>query len=121
MLVSAAPSTAMVQERSKLLEIHPRTLTSHFYGSRLPSPKQYLAMVRLVYARSLLESPGARLTDVACRLEYSSPRSFGRHVLSVLGVTAGEFRRSYRIEDVERCLIEKLIVPFRTRWRRFGD
>ena len=45
--------------------------------------------------RRLFADPGHSIADVANALEYSSPQSFGRHVQTVLGMTAGEFRRQY--------------------------
>ena len=39
------------------------------------------------------------MADVAYRLEYSSPQSFGRHLRAMLGVTALEFRL-YEIAEV---------------------
>ena len=62
---------------------------SRFTRAGLPSPKTYLAAVRLLYAAQYFESDGLSIADVAYRLECSSPQSFGRHLRSMLGITAG--------------------------------
>ncbi len=95
------------------------TFMSRFFRARLPSPKRYLAAVRLVYASGLLESPGLSIADVAYRLEYSSPQSFSRHLRTALGVTAGEFRGRYAFGVALDDFISRLIVPFRQRFRTF--
>src|SRR5439155_16581475 len=48
--------------------------------------------MRLLHAAYLFLNPGLSVSDVAYRLDYSSPQSFGRHLKAMLGVTAGEFR-----------------------------
>src|SRR5256885_7591940 len=68
---------------------------SRFYRIGLPSPKTYLAGMRLLHAAYLFLNPGLSVSDVAYRLDYSSPQSFGRHLKAMLGVTAGEFRRRF--------------------------
>ena len=65
---------------------------SRFYRAGLPSPKSYLAGVRVLHAAYLFQNLGLSVADVAYRLDYSSPQSFSRHVNAMLGVTAGEFR-----------------------------
>jgi AraC-like DNA-binding protein len=92
---------------------------SRFFRAQLPSPKRYLAAIRLVYAAGLLESPGLSISDVAYQLEYSSPQSFGRHLRAVLGLTAGEFRRRYPFPTALRDFVERMILPFRRALRTF--
>lgn len=88
------PATT-VRALSRALGVSPSTLMSRFFRSGLPAPKRYLAWARLVRAARLLENPGLSIADVANQLAYSSAQSFGRHVKTVLGVTAGEFRRAH--------------------------
>ena len=68
---------------------------SRFARAGLPSPKNYLAAIRLLHAAFLFETAGLSVADVAYRLEYSSPQSFGRHLRAMLGLTALEFRRRF--------------------------
>ena len=68
---------------------------SRFSRSGLPSPKSYLAALRLLHASQLFEDAGLSIADVAHRLDYSSPQSFGRHVRSLLGITSSEFRTRF--------------------------
>jgi AraC-like DNA-binding protein len=77
------------------LNVLPSTLMSRFFRARLPAPKRYLAWARLVRVARLLENPGASIADIANQLEYSSAQSFCRHVKTLMGVTAGEFRRTH--------------------------
>ena len=59
---------------------------SRFARAGLPSPKNYLAAIRLLHAAFLFETAGLSVADVAYRLEYSSPQSFGRHLRAMLGL-----------------------------------
>jgi AraC-like DNA-binding protein len=93
-LVQRAPAVTTVRALARQLGVGTSTFMSRFFRAGLPSPKRYLAAVRLVYAAGLLESPGLSIADVAYRLEYSSPQSFSRH-------------------------LARLIVPYRQRLRTF--
>ena len=92
---------------------------SRFFRAGLPSPKRYLAATRLLHAAALFETPGMSISDVAYRLEYSSPQSFGRHVRAVVGMTAGEFRGRCGFEVAVTDFTTRLIVPFRAVFRSF--
>ena len=118
-LVRVAPGVPTVRELARRLGVQPSTFMSRFFRARVPSPKRYLAAVRLVYAAGLLESSGLSIADVAYRLEYSSPQSFGRHVRSALGVTAAEYRRRYPFSVALNDFIVRLIVPHCSSFRRF--
>src|SRR5512134_1507373 len=91
-LARLAPVLPTVRAVARHLRHRPSTLMSRFYRAGLPSPKSYLAGMRLVHAAYLLESPGLSVADVAYRLDYSSPQSFGRHLRAMLGLSAGEYR-----------------------------
>lgn len=118
-LVRLAPGIATVRRLARRLGVTPSTLMSRFFRAELPSPKRYLAAVRLVYAAGLLATPGLSIADVAYRLEYSSPQSFGRHLRTVLGVTAVEFRRRFPFDVALEDLVARLIVPYRQRFSQF--
>lgn len=74
------------------------SLNSRFFRAGLPSPKQYLAYIRLLFAAALLEQPMISAAQAARRLNYSSPQSFMRHVRGQLGVTVSQFRQRYTFE-----------------------
>ena len=113
MMVKLAPEFPRVMDFTRFFGVHPSTFVSRFYRAGLPSPKRYLAGLRLVHAALYLEMQKLTISDVSHRLEYSSPQSFGRHVRQVLGITATEFRRRYSAEQVIDHFVESLIRPFR--------
>lgn len=117
-LVRLAPSIRTVSGLSRSFRIHASTLLSRFFRAGLPSPRRYLSETRLVYAAALLEVGGASIADVANRLDYSSPQSFGRTVRTVTGVPASQFRRSPFANVLEEYMKE-LIVPYQATFRSF--
>lgn len=119
LLVRHAPTIQTSRACAKELRLDPSTFVSRFYRARLPSPKQYLAGTRLLYASAYLEVPGASLVDVANRLMYSSPQSFARHVQTVIGVTGGEFRREYTFAKMLERYLRDLIAPYRETYLQF--
>ncbi len=92
---------------------------SRFHRAGLPSPKSYLAGMRLLHAAYLFQNPGLSVSDVAYRMDYSSPQSFGRHLRAVLGVTAGEFRRRFPFDVALVRYVDLLITPYRQALRAF--
>ena len=110
-IFTADATTASVRRLSEQLEVLPSTLTSRFFRARLPAPKRYLAFARLVRAARLLENPGLSVANVANHLDYSSPQSFGRHVRTLLRITAGDFRRAYDSDGMVRLFREELVLP----------
>src|SRR5438128_1382944 len=70
-------------------------------------------------AVDLFLNPGLSVGDVAYRLDYSSPQSFGRHLKAMLGVTAGEFRRRFPFEVSLERYVDLLITPYRETLRVF--
>lgn len=119
MLVRLAPDITTVRALCRACEVRPSTLMSRFSRAGLPSPKSYLASVRLLHAAHLLEAPGRSIADVAYRLEYSSPQSFGRHVRAMLGITSLEFRRRFPFPAALARFLELMIVPYRGVWPVF--
>ncbi len=105
---------------ARMLDVHPSTLMSRFFRLRLPPPKRYLALARLVRAARLFENSGLSVANVANALDYSSPQSFGRHVRTLLGLTAAEFRRRHDGESVLRHFRDELVTPYRETLRTFS-
>ena len=118
-LVRLAPETPTVRRLADRLYVRPSTLMSRFVRSGLPSPKNYLAAVRLLHAALLFEIDGLSVADVAYRLEYSSPQSFGRHLRAMLGITASEFRSRFPFPTALESFVDRLLGPYLTIWRDF--
>ncbi len=118
-MIRLAPDTPTVRQLSRRLGVRPSTLMSRFARAELPSPKSYLAAIRLLHAAQLFEDPGLSIADVAYRLEYSSPQSFGRHVRSLLGITSTEFRHRFPFPVAVERFVTLLIEPYATVWERF--
>ncbi len=102
------------------LQVLPSTLMSRFFRARLPAPKRYLATARLVRAAHLFENPGLSVASVANVLDYSSPQSFGRHVRTMLHLTAVEFRRRYTGQRMLDHFREQLVIPHLPTLRLFA-
>ena len=66
-----------------------------------------------VYVAAMLEARGLSIADVVYRLEYSSPQSFGRHLRTLTGLSASEFRRRVTFELALEQFHGELIAPFR--------
>lgn len=118
-LFRQAAAIATVREIADELGVVPSTLVSRFVRAGLPTPKRYLAYIRLMRAARLFENPGLSIATVANHLDYSSPQSFGRHVRLVLGLAAGEFRRRYDGEGMLERFRAELILPFRATLHQF--
>jgi AraC-like DNA-binding protein len=118
-LIRLAPETATVTALAERLFVRPSTLMSRFARAGLPSPKNYLAAVRLLHAAYLFQAAGLSVADVAYRLEYSSPQSFGRHLRAMLGITAVEFRRRFPFAVAQERFVELMVEPYREVWRTF--
>jgi AraC-like DNA-binding protein len=118
-MIRLAPDTPTVTALAERLYVRPSTLMSRFARAGLPSPKNYLAAVRLLHAAYLFEASGLSVADVAYRLEYSSPQSFGRHLRAMLGVTALEFRRRFPFAVAHRRFVELMVDPYLEVWRGF--
>ena len=112
MLFRCSPQVSTVRMLAQRLEVLPSTLMSRFFRARLPAPKRYLAMARLTRAASLFENPGLSVANVANHLDYSSPQSFGRHIRTVLRITAVEFRQRYDGEGMLHRFREELVLPY---------
>lgn len=118
-MVRLAPETVTVRKLARRLQVRPSTLMSRFSRAQLPSPKSYLAAIRLLHASLLLELPGLSIADVAYRLDYSSPQSFGRHVRAILGITSSEFRHRLPFPAAMSRFIGIMITPYLPALRDF--
>lgn len=118
-MVRLAPETPTVRKLSERLHVRPSTLMSRFSRAGLPSPKNYLAAVRLLHAAHLFEAGGLSVADVSYRLEYSSPQSFGRHLRTMLGITSSEFRQRFPFPLALDRFIALMLMPYRKTWEEF--
>jgi AraC-like DNA-binding protein len=113
------PVVTTVRSLAEYLDVVPSTLMSRFFRWRLPAPKQYLALARLVRAARLFENPGFSVANVANHLDYSSPQSFGRHVRTLLNLTALQFRDRYDGEGMLQQFRTTLVTPHLEQLRQF--
>ena len=118
-MIRLAPETPTVRKLAARVHVRPSTLMSRFARAGLPSPKNYLAAVRLLHAAHLFEASGLSVADVSYRLEYSSPQSFGRHLRAMLGITSSEFRQRFPFPLALDRFVSLMIAPYRTIWRAF--
>lgn len=118
-LIRLAAEVPTVSGVAAQLSVRPSTLMSRFARAGLPSPKNYLAAIRLLHAAHLFEITGLSVADVAYRLEYSSPQSFGRHLRAMLGVTALEFRRRFPFDLALERFVALMMEPYRAVWNEF--
>ncbi len=119
LLFTHKPHIASVRQMGRHLDVVPGTLMSRFYRAKLPSPKRYIDVGRLVRAARLLENSGLSVTTVSRRLDYSSPQAFSRHVRCVLGMSPVEFRESYNGERMLNRFREELVLPYVETLRTF--
>jgi AraC-like DNA-binding protein len=119
LLIRLAPETPAVRALALRFQIKPSTLMSRFSRAGLPSPKAYLAAIRLLYAAQYFEGGGRSVSDVAYRLECSSPQSFGRTLRAMLGITPGEFRRRLPFPAALQRFLNQLIEPYEEVWASF--
>lgn len=119
LLFQDVPRLTTVRALARRLGVVPSTLMSRFFRSGLPAPKRYLALARLVRAACLFENPGLSVASVSNTLDYSSPQSFGRHVRTVLHMTAGQFRDRYDGEGMLQRFRSELVLPFLPVLRHF--
>ena len=101
------------------LGVTPSTLASRFDRAGLPSPKEYLALAKLLRAAYLGEAPGLTIRDISERLQASSPQSYGRTVRHMTGMSAGQFRRTVNGPAALERFTESVIIPYRDTLRGF--
>ena len=118
-LARLAPVLCTVRGLARHMRARPSTMMSRFYRAGLPSPKSYLAAMRLLHAAYLFQNPGLSVADIAYRLDFSSPQSFSRHLKTLLGVTATEFRNRFPFDVALARFCDLLVTPYREALRAF--
>lgn len=111
-IFTCSPRLGNVRLLARHLDVTASTLMSRFFRAGVPTPKRYLATARLVRAARLFENSGFSIANVANHLDYSSPQSFGRHVRTLLDITAGEFRERYDSASMFAKFRADLIIPY---------
>ncbi len=119
-LVRSAPTVSSAKVLSQRVGVNPNALSSRFHRAHLPSPKTYLASIRLLYATAILEDARVSLAQVANRLHYSSPQSFTRHVREQFGLPANEFRAKYSFTALAGHTAYHLLSRHRSTLRWFA-
>jgi AraC-like DNA-binding protein len=112
LLFESSPRISTVRQLSRHLNILPSTLMSRFFRAKLPAPKRYLSLARLIRAARLFENPGLSVARVANHLDYSSPQSFGRHVRTVMGMSPVKFRTTFDGQGMLQYFRTDLILPY---------
>ena len=118
-LIRTAPETTTVRRLANALSITPSTFVSRFVRNGLPSPKDHLVAVRLCHAARLFDEGDLTIADVAYRMDYASPQSFGRHLRIVLGITPSEFRSRFPFCAVLQRFLDHFVRPYRPTWKTF--
>ena len=111
-IFTCSPRLGNVRLLAHHLDVTASTLMSRFFRAGVPTPKRYLAMARLVRAARIFENSGFSIANVANHLDYSSPQSFGRHVRTLLDITAGEFRERYDCAAMFARFRTDLVIPY---------
>src|SRR5205809_1512138 len=119
LLFDPSPKISTVRQLARHLNILPSTLMSRFFRARLPAPKRYLALSRLIRAARLFENPGLSVASVANHLDYSSPQSFGRHVRTMMNMSPVTFRSRFDGQGMVQHFRTKLILPYVDTLRTF--
>ena len=112
LLFDSTPRISTVRQLARHLNILPSTLMSRFFRAKLPPPKRYLALARLIRAARLFENPGLSVARVANHLDYSSPQSFGRHVRTMMQMSPVKFRSMYDGQGMLQYFRTELILPY---------
>lgn len=112
LLFDSSPKISTVRQLARHLNTLPSTLMSRFFRARLPAPKRYLSLARLIRAARLFENPGLSVARVANHLDYSSPQSFGRHVRTIMNMSPVKFRSMYDGQGMLQLFRTELILPY---------
>lgn len=112
LLFDSSPRISTVRQLARHLNILPSTLMSRFFRAKLPAPKRYLSLARLIRAARLFENPGLSVARIANHLDYSSPQSFGRHVRTVMKMSPVKFRSTYDGQGMLQFFRRELVLPY---------
>jgi AraC-like DNA-binding protein len=119
LLFESSPRISTVRQLARHLNILPSTLMSRFFRAKLPAPKRYLSLARLIRAARLFENPGLSVARVANHLDYSSPQSFGRHVRTMMKMSPVSFRSTYDGQGMLQFFRTELVLPYADVLRGF--
>ncbi len=111
-LFDSSSQVLTVRQLARHLNILPSTLMSRFFRAKLPAPKRYLSLARLIRAARLFENPGLSVARVASHLDYSSSQSFSRHLRTVMNMSPVKFRMTYDGQGMLRHFRTELILPY---------
>jgi AraC-like DNA-binding protein len=112
LLFDSSPRISTVRHLARHLNILPSTLMSRFFRAKLPAPKRYLSLARLIRAARLFENPGLSVARVANHLDYSSPQSFGRHVRTIMHMSPVRFRSVYDGQGMLQYFRTEVVLPY---------
>jgi len=112
LLFDSSPKISTVRQLARHMNILPSTLMSRFFRAKLPAPKRYLSLARLIRAARLFENPGLSVARIANHLDYSSPQSFGRHVRTVMKMSPVRFRSTFDGQGMLQFFRTELILPY---------
>jgi AraC-like DNA-binding protein len=112
LLFDPSPKISTVRQLARHMNILPSTLMSRFFRAKLPAPKRYLSLARLIRAARLFENPGLSVARVANHLDYSSPQSFGRHVRTMMRISPVKFRSIYDGQGMLQYFRTELVLPY---------
>jgi AraC-like DNA-binding protein len=112
LLFDSSPRISTVRHLARHLNILPSTLMSRFFRAKLPAPKRYLSLARLIRAARLFENPGLSVARVANHLDYSSPQSFGRHVRTMMHMSPVRFRLMYDGQGMLQYFRTEVVLPY---------
>ena len=112
LLFDSSPRISTVRQLARHMNILPSTLMSRFFRAKLPAPKRYLSLARLIRAARLFENPGLSVARVANHLDYSSPQSFGRHVRTVMRMSPVRFRSTFDGQGMLQFFRTELVLPY---------
>ncbi|MGH1564154.1 GlxA family transcriptional regulator [Mumia sp. DW29H23] len=86
-----------VSRLAELAGMSPRTFARRFNAETGTTPIQWLAQQRILRARALLESTDLDVDHVAHRCGFSSATLLRHHFRRLVGVTPGEYRRTFAL------------------------
>jgi AraC-like DNA-binding protein len=111
-LFSLPASVTTVTELAQAFGAPLTTFMSRFRRARLPQPKRYLDLARLIRVARLFENPALTLRHVAYARHYSSPQALARTIAMVLGLTTSAFRARYDGSGMVELFRDRLVLPY---------
>jgi len=100
-----------IQQVAARARVDRGTCARWFARAGLPSPRHFLAAMRVLYAHRLLQDPGFTIEDVAERLGYAQAKTLQQHARTYLGLTAGEMRLSLTPDDAAHRILDRFLAP----------